>query len=122
MRFRRLFFLGGSCDLDAVGVTTSVWFVRSGRTPEGCCLVGQGIYLDEATDTLGGFCRMVRSSVVVIGGSGAGLYASEEDALGVVNSHSTRFKVKILCLCVFGGGVGEMGARRGEVVGLGIAP
>ena len=85
-------------------------------------MVGQGIYLDEATDTLGGFCRMVRSSVVVIGGSGAGLYASEEDALGVVNSHSTRFKVKILCLCVFGGGVGEMGARRGEVVGLGIAP
>ena len=76
-------------------------------------MVGQGIYLDEATDTLGGFCRMVRSSVVVFGGSGARLRAGKEDALGVVSSQSTRFKVKVLYLCVFGGGVEEMGARRG---------
>ena len=114
--------MGGSCDLDAVGVTTSVWFVRSGRTPEGYCLVGQGLSHGQATDTLSGFYHMVRSSAVADGGSGVGLRVGQEGALGVVSSHSTRFKVKILCLCVFGGGVGEMGARRGEVVGLGIAP
>ena len=64
----------------------------------------------ETTDTLGGFYRMVRSSVVVFGGSGARLRAGKEDALGVVSSQSTRFKVKVLYLCVFGGGVEEMGA------------
>ena len=46
-------------------------------------MVGQGIYLDEATDTLGGFCRMVRSSVVVVGGSASGLRAGKGGAFGV---------------------------------------
>ena len=93
--------------------------MQGSHTPEDCCLVGRGICSGEATDTLGGLCRMVRSSVVVVGGWGAGLRASEEGVFGVVSSHSTRFKVKVFCLCVFGGGVEEMGSRRGEVVGGG---
>ena len=44
----------GSCDLDAVGVKTSVWFVRGGRTPEDYCLVGQGLCNGEVADILGG--------------------------------------------------------------------
>ena len=62
---------------------------------------------------------MVRSSVVVVGCSGAGLRAGEEGVFRVVSSHSTRFKVKTLCLCIFYGGVEEMGLRRGEIVGGG---
>ena len=73
-------------------------------------MAGRGLCSGEATDTLGGLYRMMRSSVVVVGGWGAGLRASEEGVFGVVSSHSTRFKVKVLCLCVFGGGVEEMGA------------
>ena len=83
---------------------SSACFVRGGRTPKGCCLVERGLCYGEATDTLGGFCRMVTSSVV---GLGAGLHAGE----GVKSSHSTRFKVKALCLCIFDGGVGEVGTR-----------
>ena len=60
---------------------------------------------------------MVRSSVAVVGGSWAGIRAGEGGAFCVGSSHSTRFKFKALSIFVFGGGVGEMGARRGEVVG-----
>ena len=115
-QFRHLFFLGGSCDLGAIGVMSSACFVRGGRTPKGCCLVERGLCYGEATDTLGGFCRMVTSSVV---GLGAGLHAGE----GVKSSHSTRFKVKALCLCIFGGVVGGVGAgfRAGDGGESGVA-
>ena len=59
--------------------------------------------------------------MVVIGGSGAGLRAGEEGAFGEVSSHSMRFKAKALYLCIFGGGVRKMGARRGEVMGGGYS-
>ena len=62
-RLRRLFFLGGSCDPGVFGVRTSVWFGCCCRAPEVCCLVERELCRGEATDTLGGFCRMVTSSV-----------------------------------------------------------
>ena len=58
---------------------------------------------------------------MVVGGSWAGIRAGERGVFGVGSSHSTRFKFKDLCLFVFGGGVREMGARRGKVMGGGYS-
>ena len=55
--------------------------------------------------------RMVRSLVAIVGGSWAGIRTGEGGEFGVGSSHSTWFKFRDLCLCGFGGGVGEMGAR-----------
>ena len=79
-RLIRLFFFGGSWGPDVVGVTTSVWFSRGGPTPKDCCSIGRGLCNGETTNTLGGLLRMVRSSVVVVGGSGTGLRAGEGGA------------------------------------------
>ena len=49
--------------------------------------------------------------MAIAGGSWAGIRTCEGGEFRVGSSHSTRFKFRSLCLCVFGGGVGEMGAQ-----------
>ena len=101
-----------------VSVLTSACLAQGGRTPEDCCLLGcsWGLWRGESVNTFGVHCRMVRSSVAMVGASRAGAQVGDEGKFGAGSSHATQVKLRALCLCIFGGGVRDMGARRGEVV------
>ena len=59
---------------------------------------------------------MVRSSKAIAGDSRVMARQGDEGEGGGGSSHATHVKFVALCLCILGGGVGDVGVQRGEAM------